>query len=264
MQELLLLPSSLHKQERLEEELNIVHPLNFPYNLFLNLSELLNPDAEYVYFFAYILGREKVVMWGVYSKAEKDFYIEGSCRYSPGQLYAMTKAWKEQGQTYVANTVRNRIEDRLAFYLNEPRLDYQEYLKLKFLLGYLEGKITLEVLERRYPHTLEEFLNSVHPLSPHYELELHEKEEELKSKVEKYEETINRLDISSTLGREVSSIVARITKRFKHKMELENGLLVASYPSLTNCPSWEECQEKKEDCQVFYYGSRYTSERDLA
>lgn len=263
-EELVLLPTALQKEENLEEELHIVQPLNYPYNLFLNLSELLNPDLNYVYFFAYILGREKVVMWGVYDKLNREFYIEGSCRYTPGQLFAMTKAWKEQGQTYVANAVRDRIEERLSHYLDRPRLDYQEYRKLKFLLGYIDGKITLHQLEERYPGSFEEFRSSVPLLSPDYDLEIYDKAEEIREKVEKYQKTINRRDISKTLHKEISQAVAGITDRFKKKMELENGLISASYPYLPFCPSWEECQAKEEDCQAYFYGSLYSSERDLA
>jgi len=262
MQELVLLPlHAKQKEENVEEELNVVYPLVNPYNLFLNLSELLDPDLNHVYFFAYILGKERVVMWGVYDKETQDFYIEGTCRYRTGQLYAMTKVWKAQGQVYVANAVKNRINERLNHYMQgKPVMSYEQYLKKKFILGYLDGKISLHELENKYPGAWKEF-NLIHPLSPNYELDLDELRDELQNEIDKYQKTINRLDVSNALNANVSQIVAKITQRFKEKVEREDRAITSTS---NPCPDWKECQEAKEGCEVYYYGSRYSSERDLA
>lgn len=57
-QQLILAKLPMNEQLDLSVHLGIIMPLKFPFNLFLNLNNLTDPDMNLVYFFIYALGQK--------------------------------------------------------------------------------------------------------------------------------------------------------------------------------------------------------------
>jgi len=117
--------------------IGVIAPLEFPFNLFINLKNLLDIDQNFVYFFVYSLVQKRIEIWGVYIKSTQQFLIDGSCKYTTSQLYNMTKTWKNEDYLYIA-----RPFELIGKYTGQEQLTYSEYLKYKFIIGYFKGLIT--------------------------------------------------------------------------------------------------------------------------
>lgn len=267
MQRLVLLPAP-SRQAQDEENIGVgaVKPLDYPYNLFLNLEELLDPDRRFVYFFAYVLGKLRIVLWGAYDKERKEFHFDGSCRYRTDQLHSMVNTWRREGQTYVANVVRNRPAEILDVYLEGKRMTYPEYLRLKFILAYFDGEISYDELETRYPGSYESFVDEagINPLEEEHALHLYDYIEEVAEKVKKYEGEVNRRDVNKSLNMHVQAVVGKIAERFEATVQTGSFQSSLYYGSLRVCPDKSECDIREgEGCEAYYYGRRYFNPEDI-
>lgn len=254
-----------------QEDLNIgvIKPLIYPYNLFLNLKQLEDHNMEFVYFFVYTIGAKRIILWGVYDKSTEEFIIDGSCRYAPSELQTMVNTWKKNEQTYVANSVINRPKEIIARELGNKRMAYEEYLRDKFILAYINGQISKEELERRYPYGYDNFIfrfeedTGLTEESPDYEIELMEYIDNLREQIIKYEKEINRTDLSSytlaNVSEEIYNAVNKITKQFYNAIKLGKFQIENFYSHLSPCPPISECSLKNfmNGCQVYYYGSPF-------
>lgn len=86
--------------------------LEDPFNMFLKLSDITS-QKELIYFYAYSMGKKKVVLWGVYNVNTNEFLIDDACRYSPNDLKFMLNNWKEHDYSFYFSSVRNRITSRM-------------------------------------------------------------------------------------------------------------------------------------------------------
>lgn len=283
-------PELIQQQNQVNLSLGIVQPLQFPYNLFLNFANLMDPDSRFVYFFVYELGAKKIVMWGTYDKPTQTFSIDGACRYASAQLATMVKNWKQQGVNYVANSVMNReplknlmhaferrgfaftgrnvnqiSEERAAALFNKPITSQDEYLKDKFILGYYDNKISEEELNRRYPELLDTFIRQFEAttkpsmLVGDYDWKLGEYLADLRDRVRAYEHGINRTDLDQyllpTLGQNIQDAVAKITQRFYDAVKTGQFETNTYYEALSKCPDLQACEINPEaGCSVYYYG----------
>ena len=94
---------TLHGLDLKDMEINIgvVTPLTSPYNLFLNVKQISDPESELVYFYVYSFGKKKVILWGVYVKNTEEFIIEGGCKYAVKNLNKYLKEWKKRDYSYI-------------------------------------------------------------------------------------------------------------------------------------------------------------------
>src|SRR3989337_152650 len=76
--------------------IGVIHPLEMPYNFFINLNHLMDPDQNLIYFFVTIYGSKKIALWGTYNKRTQEFLFDGGCKYIPWQLSDMIQTWKGQ------------------------------------------------------------------------------------------------------------------------------------------------------------------------
>jgi len=254
---------SIPNREQQNLSISIVKPLNFPYNLFLNLEELSDPNLRFVYFFVYVIGEKKIVLWGVYDKVDDKFYVDGLCRYVPSQLNMIVQRWKAHHQTYVANTVKDRPTEIINRELGYERTPYSEYVKNKYLLAYLDNKISREELENRYPGLYDEFITKfedqtglIPGLSEDYDVVLDDYIEDFRDSILNYENTINRTDLNSytlqNIDPELYNKIVRITKHFYDA--IKTGMYESI--SISPCPQIEDCDPNtyESGCELYFYG----------
>jgi hypothetical protein len=290
MQTLQFATRSAQAQEQQNIYLGIVKPLTFPYNLFLNFSNLMDPDLRYVYFFVYVLGAKRIVMWGVYNKLDQTFSIDGSCRYAPSQLAGMVKEWQAHNTKYVANSVANRgplrnlinqLEQHGVTYTGrgvvnlthgtgeglwvKPITSYSQYLQDKFILGFYEGKLSREEVDDRYPELLDDFIiefektTKPSPVMGDYNYKLGDYLADLAQVVRSYENSMNRTDLDTYrlpgLAENLQDVVAKITQRFYDAVKTGQFETSTYYDALEQCPDLQACQiENEAGCSVYFYG----------
>lgn len=272
MQQQILLPKTdlQYAQHQQNVYIGVIEPLDFPYNLFINVKDVLDPDRNFVYCFVYILGAKKIAFWATYNKKERIFNIAGGCRYKVNNLLKMTHTWEDQGNKYVANAVKNRFEDVLAGYLGTSRLTYSQYLRLKFILAYYNKQIKLEELKQRYPEELDKFLiefeqktGLIEGLSEDYEETFNKYLENIGNQISTYENSINRVDLDRSLNDRLYDATAKITQRFYDTVKKGEFQSDNYYTKLKDCPTLEKCQEDGENCEVYFYGTKYFDSADL-
>lgn len=259
---------TIPSQEQENLSIGIVKPLIFPYNLFLNLNELSDPYSRFVYFFVYVIGQKKLVLWGVYDKIDDKFFIDGLCQYSPSQLNMIVQRWKDHHQTYIANSVKDRPIEIINRELGYKPTQYSEYVKNKYLLAYLDNKISLDELEKRYPGLHNEFIINfedktglIPGLSEDYDLILHDYIDHFRHTVLEYERKINRTDLSSytlrNIDHELYDKIVRITEHFYDA--IKTGMYETMY--ISPCPEIGDCDPDtyKMGCELYFYGFGVTN-----
>ena len=111
--------------------------LDDPFNIFLRVSDIAS-QKELIYFYAYSMGKKKVVLWGVYNRSTNEFLIDNACRYSPNDLKYMLDTWKTHDYSFYFYSVRNRITSRidqeLLFDNRKPILELFNTFKNYFLV----------------------------------------------------------------------------------------------------------------------------------
>jgi len=266
MQQQILLPKTdlQFAQHQRNVYIGVVEPLDFPYNLFANVKDILDPDRNLVYCFIYILGAKKIAFWATYNKQEQIFNIAGGCRYKVANMSKMIHTWQDNGNKYMANAVRNRIDDVLAKYTGVERMTYSEYLRLKFIIAYYTKKISLEELEEKYPGELNKFLTEfdkksglIGGISEDYDLALDKYLENIEDSIINYENTINRVDLEKNLNDRLYDAVAKITQRFYTTIKAGEFQTDTYYKNLKDCPGLEQCEKDNENCEVYFYCIKY-------
>ena len=239
------------KQKTQSLNVGLVRELDSPFNLFLNLKQLINPDNRYIYFYIYSMGKRKIILWGVYEKNKKEFIIDTGCKYNTDQLYTMTMKWKANNYTYIGNSVKNRPSTLISKYLNIPTLTYEEYTEFKYIIAYIDDKITDSEFIEKYG---EEHLEVLELMDT---IDLLDYREELLHKVTEYDQYINRTDIMYTVQKSLSSEVfdtlVLLTKRFQHIIERGNFNTLDYEKTLKKCRYLDEC--RGDECAVYFYGN---------
>jgi len=276
MQSQLLIAQPISNQDQQYTNIGLISPLDFPFNLFLNINQLIDPDVNIVYFFVYSIGQKRIAMWGVYDKRTQSFSIDGACKYSLKELNDAMKQWKNSNFLYTANTVRNRPAELINSYLGTPQLTYSDYLKYKFIIAYFNQLISQNELENRYPNLLSQIYNyiirtyDVSPNEPEFQDDLSNYISSLVQQVTKYENNINRTDLNnqllSKLNTNLQQILINITQRFYDSLKYGQLLSDAYYNSLQQCPQISQCQNAYESgCSFYFYGdidSGYVNPQD--
>ena len=266
----------------MELNIGVITPLTSPYNLFLNVRQIVDPDSEAVYFFIYSFGKKKVVLWGVYLKNEEEFVIEGGCKYAVKNLNKYLKEWKSRDYSYIGNSVYDRITGTIARELGQRRWEYTDYLRYKFVLAYYQNLISEDELKEKYSEEPYIFLDEVYEK---YKLdELIDSEDEinevlneelisLEKEIREYEANINRTDLNRqtmfSLPKSVRDEIKYITELFYRAIKLGYYTEGAYYTNLEKCPSVQECAENYNSlgCEVVYYGDNdlgMLSSKDLS
>lgn len=266
----------------MEINIGVVTPLTSPYNLFLNVKQISDPESELVYFYVYSFGKKKVILWGVYVKNTEEFIIEGGCKYAVKNLNKYLKEWKKRDYSYIGNSVYNRVNTVISKELGVKLWDYDEYLRYKFILAYYEDRISEFELQKRYLNEPYIFLDEVYEKYNLNELIDDEREISqaidsemlsLKDQIRKFEININRTDLNREIMR---SLPSEIKERIKYITELFYKAIRFGYytegiyyANLEDCPDLEKCVENYNGagCEVVHYGDEelgMLSSKDLS
>lgn len=251
---------AIPKQTSAQENINVglVPRLTSPFNLFLNLKQLIDPDSRFIYFFIYSMGKQKVILWGVYDKQDQSFHIDSACRYMTRQLSPITMQWIKSGYTYIGNSVVNRpleilskmVEGKASLGIlnvEGPRMDYQEYIQKKYLLAMLKGNISDQEYLDKY---------QVFPKLPEDDYELAEYADDLERELKKYEKGINRSDITYRFERSIKETLEKIISRFEDTVSKGDISSERFEAALQECPDLKECnRDINESCSVYFYGN---------
>jgi hypothetical protein len=86
--------------------------LNDPYNLFFRTSDI-STQAQLIYFYAYSMGKKKIVMWGVYDRSTNEFLVDNSCLYHPNNLKAILDTWNTNAYDFISSSGKDNITSRM-------------------------------------------------------------------------------------------------------------------------------------------------------
>ncbi len=110
VQTLVNLEKTSQDQDQLDLFVGLKSPLNDPFNIFLRVKDIESND---IYFYAYSLGKKKVVIWGLFDRNTNEFLIDEVCKYSPNDLKSMIDTWQNHKFKFFFSSVRNRISSRV-------------------------------------------------------------------------------------------------------------------------------------------------------
>lgn len=238
----LIFAEPLQAQEELR--VGLVQPLNSPYNLFVNVEDLLAPNTLEIRFYIYSIGAQRNILWGVYYKDSGLFEIDAGCQYVPRELYEITRNWIRSGYEYVGNSVTDRPNQIINQYLDKPQNTYNDYTKMKYLHAYLTNAIS----DQDYLSMYESLPQDI-PDDPNAYIEYLL---DLEEKITKYEASINRTDLNRQLLQKLSGSLRKslveITQNFAHAVER------GDYSMLSRCPTQKECFEGQwnASCRIYY------------
>lgn len=189
---------ALEQDETTDLMVGIIRPLTSPYNLFINYDNITDNKERYVYFFVYVFGKNKIILWGLYDKITETFSIDGGCKYEVAQLQTMINHWKSKNINYVGNSVVDRISERMKLYMKAPpKMSPEEYEKLKNIHDYFVGQIDFDEFSAKCPGCYEQFLfdlsweSQLNPGDPGYASAYMKKLDDLDRKIVDHEPPVN-------------------------------------------------------------------------
>jgi len=100
------------EQDELDLYVGLHTGLDDPFNVFVKVSDL-EENRPLIYFYAYSMGKKKVVIWGVFDRKNNEFLIDDSCKYNANDLKTMIDSWKENNYNFFFSSVRDRITPRM-------------------------------------------------------------------------------------------------------------------------------------------------------
>ena len=90
-------------------------PLDSPYNIFLRLKDIETSNSN-IYFYGYSLGKQRVIVWGIYDRSTNQFLIDNACKYNPNDLKTIIDTWSQHKYNFFFTAMRDRMSDRLHQY----------------------------------------------------------------------------------------------------------------------------------------------------
>ena len=106
----------VHRQTHSKEDVDldlfagVVAPLSSPFNLYFRVSDL-ERGRDQIYFYAYSLGKDRIVLWGVYDESVNEFLIDDACRWTR-ELNDVLASLRQHDYTFQFTAVRNQITSR--------------------------------------------------------------------------------------------------------------------------------------------------------
>ena len=274
------------KQSYMSDYINIYrNTLGSPFNLFISMNDLFDKSQDIIHFFSYSLGKQRVVVWGAYSRHEDKIYFDSGCKYNSMIFNKYIKHWKKINFKFVSVSVENRIAKRINKYLGVDDKSLikskTDYTALKLFVTYVEGDISYEVFEKLFDSLnqndlsyeyseydlLEDFYNMTHDnvydalIHEDIEYFLDEIYDKIISDINKYETTLNLTNISSSISKNiyVTQLISKISQRFTDTISNSHYSSLEVMNILSECPTEDKCygvdiEDETHPCAVFTYG----------
>jgi hypothetical protein len=276
------------RQEKLDLYLGIGHGLSDPFNLFINVTDILE-KRDLIYFFSYSMGAKKVIVWGTYYVPDDKIEIEAGCRYNSWRYISYANIWKEMDYRIYDVLFKNKFTSLIDKYLDKSvifnEINNETDLKAwKYMLAYFDDNISeddfvflfdrLNISELSYNY--EHYINGESPLLDFYDLlgitDLTEDDElvdiihDVKKSISDYENKLNYIDDRSP--NEIKSIVMRITKLFLDNIMRSKYVGSELIKQLPICPqNLNDChpddlEDERNECSIFTYGRVSFNKKD--
>lgn len=104
-----------------------------PYNLFLRVSDV-QANSSMIYFYAYSLGREKVMLWGIYDTPNNEFLVDNNCIYDVNDLDNIIKIWQNHAYQFSSSSQKDMMTMNLRQHHIYSDVKYQRELAKAFRL----------------------------------------------------------------------------------------------------------------------------------
>lgn len=261
-----------------DQFLGYAHKMPSSVNLFLHVSDLLDPSIPTVKFMTITLpgegSKEHVLTWGIYEKHTNKFIIDEGCNYENyAKLNSIIANWKQHGYQSAMSTKENKISKTLGQYTSNVSFinsmfggtslipDENTYRAVLYFIAYTLGDITYDELTlidyepsiNKLAKTL--YRKSVRDLS---DLELLDFIDDLKMYKTKYEEGLNVTSVVKTMNNILGPYINKINKAFQ-----DTYAKSAFYyeRNVQTCPSIEYCRENEDALLCSYV--KYVTEREL-
>ncbi len=124
-------PQFLKTRDNLDLYVGFVTPLNSPFNFFVRKKDLEISD-NLIYFYSYSIGKNKVILWGVYDKDNEEFLLDDNCKYSVSQMKEIVDNINKNGYEYKFSESKNRITAAKTFSDMNVSRKYARELYIKF------------------------------------------------------------------------------------------------------------------------------------
>lgn len=110
--------------------------LDDPFNIFVRVADL-EENRSLLYFYAYSMGKKKVVVWGVFDRENNEFLIDDACQYTVNELKSIVDSFKDSKYQFFFSSVKDRIskrhEQNRLFSDRNYDLDLMNKLRTRFL-----------------------------------------------------------------------------------------------------------------------------------
>jgi hypothetical protein len=125
--------------------------LDDPFTIFIRVEDIINRSPN-LYFYAYSIGKKKIMIWGIYDLTNNQFLIDHSCRFAPNDLKGILDTWKSHQYEFYYTAARNRSTSRiyqnLLFDDRNKELknfaSFKNYFMAKLIRG---GVLSMKVLD---------------------------------------------------------------------------------------------------------------------
>lgn len=128
------------KNKLLSDIVEFQKEFNEPYFIFVPMDEIANPTS-YFNFIIYELGKNRIILWGIYDKKTKNIHVDNGCVYGIMKIANYHKLMMTKF-ILVNSVVKNRISNLVKQFsgiVKYPR-NYHEYRMFKAYLQYLNTK----------------------------------------------------------------------------------------------------------------------------
>lgn len=279
-----LQPKLAHRNtQKIEDYIDLSNSVPSPYTLFVSVKDLENHETDTVHFFSYSMGKERFVVWGIFSRSESKIYFDSGCTYNSFIFTEYIKHWRSIGYEPVSTVAKNRFSKRIDKYLEKSSshpLIYtrEDYKAMSIFIGWFEGKYdgdtfmdlydtldieNLSMVNTDY-NTLEELIDNYYEyvdrkLDKRVDLD-DELYEIIKDNVSVYESRMNINDIITNIKVKKYSVELKvIADTFIKALERSIYARADTIKVLEECPTFNECEfedryDRSNKCSVFYQG----------
>lgn len=264
----------------LDQYVGYAHKLPSSVNLFLNLSDVVDPKVPYIKFMTITLpgegSKEHAITWGVYDKNTSKFIIDTGCNYqSYAKMNEIINNWRKEGYQSAMAVKENKISanfnkyfDSVSFVDNDlfkPKYitDDEVYRAVLYFIAYERGEISSEQLLQGAKNYYDHINNLAQKLmkgdiEDMSELKRMDFVEELQIQKKMYEDGLNVVSVLNTIEMVLGPYVHKITEQFKDTYAKSKFSFEAN---LQFCPNMNYCRDNPDEVLCGYV--KYITESEL-
>ena len=138
--------------------------LDDPFNIFVRVADL-EENRSLLYFYAYSMGKKKVVVWGVFDRENNEFLVDDACQYNVNDLKTIVDSFKDNKYQFFFSSVRDRIakrhEQNRLFSDRNYDLDLMNKFRTAFLQKLVKNGTLKGDVQEFYENEYQEILSKI-------------------------------------------------------------------------------------------------------